>query len=59
MFLPRDDGDGTNYTKILQFHEEYMIGGQEFREAKCGEALQHSRNADEIIRSRSDWTEPR
>ena len=57
LFSPVDDGDGPNFAKVLQYQREYMAGRQSFQDAKYSEALQHLRKADEIIRSRPNWTE--
>jgi hypothetical protein len=57
LFSPVDDGDGPNYAKVVQYHREYMAGRQDFEERYYGEALRHLRKADEIIRSRPNWTE--
>src|SRR5689334_19564224 len=59
LFSPVDDGDEPNFAKVLQYQREYMAGRQYFEDAKYGEALQHLRKADEIIRSRPHWTEAR
>jgi hypothetical protein len=58
-FSPVDDGDGPNFAKVVQYQREYMAGRQSYEDAKYGEALQHLRKADEIIRSRPNWTESR
>ncbi len=59
FFSPIDDGDGPNFAKVVQYQREYMAGRQSFQDAKYGEALWHLRKADQIIRSRPDWTESR
>jgi len=59
LFSPVDDGDGSNFARVIQYQQEYMAGRQSFQDAKYGEALQHLRKADEIIRTRPDWTESR
>ena len=51
FFSPVDDGDGPNFAKVVQYQREYMVGRQSFEDAKYGEALQHLRKADEIIRN--------
>ena len=56
MFSPVDDGDGPNFAKVVQYQREYLAGHQSFDDAKYSEALQHLRKADEIIRSRPNWT---
>jgi hypothetical protein len=57
LFSPVDDGDGTNFAKVVQYQQEYMAGRQSFQDGKYGEALQHLHKADQIIRSRPNWTE--
>jgi hypothetical protein len=56
LFSPVDDGAGSNFARVIQYQQEYMAGRQSFQDAKYGEALQHLRKADEIIRSRANWT---
>jgi hypothetical protein len=58
-FSPVDDGDGSNFARVIQYQQEYMLGRKSFQDARYGEALQHLRKADEIIRSRPNWTESR
>jgi hypothetical protein len=58
-FSPLDDGDGPNFAKVVQYQREYMVGRQSFEDAKYGQALQHLRKADEIIRNHPSWTESR
>ncbi|HKU28600.1 MAG TPA: hypothetical protein VJQ54_24230 [Candidatus Sulfotelmatobacter sp.] len=57
LFSPVDDWDGSNYAKVVQYHREYMAGRQDFQDRKYDDAFQHLRKADEIIRSRPNWTE--
>ena len=57
LFSAVDDGDGPNYGKVVQCHQEYMTGRQDFQDRNYDEALRHLRKADEIIRSRPKWTE--
>jgi hypothetical protein len=57
LFSPVDDCDGPNYEKVVQYHREYMAGRQNFQDRKYDDALQHLRKAEEIIRSRPNWTE--
>jgi hypothetical protein len=57
MYSPADDGLGSNYTEVVQYQQEYMAGRQSFENGKYRDALQHLRKADQIIRSRPDWTE--
>jgi hypothetical protein len=57
LFSPVEDCDGPNYAKVLQYHRGYMAGVQDFQDRKYDDALQHLRKADEIIRSRPNWTE--
>jgi len=59
LFSPVDDGAGPNFAQVVQYQREYMAGRQSFQDAKYGEALQHLRKADEIIRSHPSWTESR
>jgi len=56
LFSPVDDCDGPNYAKVVQYHREYMAGRQDFEDRNYDEAFRHLRQADEIIRSRPDWT---
>jgi hypothetical protein len=57
LFSPVDDADGFNYAKVVQYHREYTAGRRAFEERKYGEALQHLRKAEEIIRSHPSWTD--
>jgi hypothetical protein len=57
LFSPVNDGDGPNYAKVVQYHREYMAGRQDFQDRKYDDALQHLHKADEIIRSRPNWTD--
>ncbi len=57
MFSPADDGLGSNFTEVEQYQQEYLEGRQSFQDGKYGEALQHLRKADALIRSQPDWTE--
>jgi hypothetical protein len=57
MYLPADNGLGANFTKIVQYQQEYLVGQQSFADGKYAEALQHLSKADKIIRSQPDWTE--
>jgi hypothetical protein len=59
FFSPIDDGDGPNFAKVVQYQREYMAGRQSFLDARYGEALWHLRKADQIIRSKPEWTESR
>jgi hypothetical protein len=56
LFSSVDDGDGPNYAKVIQYHQEYMTGCQDFQDGNYDAALRHLRKADEIIRSRPNWT---
>jgi hypothetical protein len=55
-YSPADNGLGSNFTKVVQYQEEYMAGRQSFEDGKYRDALQHLRNAEQIIRSQPDWT---
>jgi hypothetical protein len=57
FFSPVDDCDGPNYAKVVQYHREYMADRQDFQDRKYDDALRHLRRADEIMRSRPNWTE--
>jgi hypothetical protein len=57
FFSPVDDAQGPNYAKVLQYHREYRAGRRDFEDRKYGQALQHLRKADEIIRSHLSWTD--
>jgi hypothetical protein len=57
MFSPADNGVGPSFTRIEQYQQEYLAGQQSIQDRKYGEALQHLRKADKIIRSQPDWTE--
>jgi hypothetical protein len=57
FFSPVDDAQGPNYAKVLQYHREYTAGRRDFEDRKYGQALQHLRKADEIIRSHPSWTD--
>ena len=58
LFSPVDDGDGPNYAKVVQCHQEYMTGRQDFQDRNYDEALRHLLKADEIIRSAADLSGP-
>jgi hypothetical protein len=57
LFSPVDDCDEPIYAKVIQYHREYMAGLQDFQDRKYDDALQHLHKADEVIRSRPNWTE--
>jgi Flp pilus assembly protein TadD len=57
MFSPAESGLGSNFTKVEQYQQDYLVGRQSFQDGRYGEALQHLRKADELIRSQPDWTE--
>jgi hypothetical protein len=56
MYSPADNGLGSNFTKVVQYQQEYMAGRQSFEDGKYRDAIQHLRKADRIIRSQPDWT---
>jgi hypothetical protein len=56
LFSSVDDADGPNYAKVIQYHQEYITGCQDFQDRNYDEALRHLRKAGEIIRSRPSWT---
>jgi Flp pilus assembly protein TadD len=57
MFSPAESGLGSNFTKVEQYQQDDLVGRQSFQDGRYGEALQHLRKADELIRSQPDWTE--
>jgi Flp pilus assembly protein TadD len=57
MYSPADNIVGPNFTKVEQYQQDDLVGRQSFQDGRYGEALQHLRKADELIRSQPDWTE--
>jgi hypothetical protein len=57
MFSPSNHSAGVNLAKNVQYQQEYDAGLKSFNAGRYADAMKHLRKADEIIRSRPNWTE--